>query len=191
MKGKDELKGTRSNFTPWLRDFEHQGENCLGGCCNPLRRTRVNKRCLPVCEYVVVGNVLYGAMFFFFFSSLFFFFLWILRDTMSDFNKEWPIHRSKSLFFFAIFLWGQVFVLFCFLYYVEEKSVQRPFVTLSFSLENYWHFGSKLSMRALSKIFHRFCSFRCLAVFKCIAVKTITSITSSRNLSILSQEVCP
>ena len=25
MKGKDELEGTRSNFTPWLRDFEHQG----------------------------------------------------------------------------------------------------------------------------------------------------------------------
>ena len=23
MKGKDELEGTRSNFTPWLRDFEH------------------------------------------------------------------------------------------------------------------------------------------------------------------------
>ena len=35
MKGKDELEGTRRNFTPWLRDFEHQGENCLGGCCNP------------------------------------------------------------------------------------------------------------------------------------------------------------
>ena len=30
MKGKDELEGTRNNFTPWLRDFEHQGENCLG-----------------------------------------------------------------------------------------------------------------------------------------------------------------
>ena len=43
MKGKDEVEGTRSNFTPWLCDFEHQGENCLGGCCNPrLRRTRVN-----------------------------------------------------------------------------------------------------------------------------------------------------
>ena len=26
MKGKDELEGTRSNFTPWLCDFEHQGE---------------------------------------------------------------------------------------------------------------------------------------------------------------------
>ena len=35
MKGKDELEGTRSNFTPWLRDFEHQGKNCLRGCCNP------------------------------------------------------------------------------------------------------------------------------------------------------------
>ena len=35
MKGKDELEGTRSNFTPWMHDFEHQGENCLGGCCNP------------------------------------------------------------------------------------------------------------------------------------------------------------
>ena len=43
MKGKDEVEGTRSNFTPWLCDFEHQGENCLGSCCNPrLRRTRVN-----------------------------------------------------------------------------------------------------------------------------------------------------
>ena len=29
------LKGTRSNFTPWLRDFEHQGENCLGGLLQP------------------------------------------------------------------------------------------------------------------------------------------------------------
>ena len=28
VKGKDELEGTRSNFTPWLRDFEHQGKNC-------------------------------------------------------------------------------------------------------------------------------------------------------------------
>ena len=27
MMGKDELEGTRSNFTPWLCDFEHQGEN--------------------------------------------------------------------------------------------------------------------------------------------------------------------
>ena len=27
MKGKDELEGTQSNFTPWLCDFEHQGEN--------------------------------------------------------------------------------------------------------------------------------------------------------------------
>ena len=34
-RGKDELEGTRNNFTPWLRDFEHQGENCLGGCCKP------------------------------------------------------------------------------------------------------------------------------------------------------------
>ena len=31
MKGKDELEGTRSNFTPWLCDFEHQGENRWGG----------------------------------------------------------------------------------------------------------------------------------------------------------------
>ena len=37
MKGKDELEGTgtRSNFTPWLRDFEHQGENCLGVVATP------------------------------------------------------------------------------------------------------------------------------------------------------------
>ena len=27
MKGKDELEGTRSNFNPWLCNFEHQGEN--------------------------------------------------------------------------------------------------------------------------------------------------------------------
>ena len=27
MKEKDELEGTGSNFTPWLCDFEHQGEN--------------------------------------------------------------------------------------------------------------------------------------------------------------------
>ena len=37
------MKGARSNFTPWLRDFEHQGENFLGGCCNPLWRTRVKQ----------------------------------------------------------------------------------------------------------------------------------------------------
>ena len=35
MKGKDELEGTRSNFTPWLPDFEHQGENCLGVVATP------------------------------------------------------------------------------------------------------------------------------------------------------------
>ena len=28
LKWKVELEGTRSNFTPWLCDFEHQGENC-------------------------------------------------------------------------------------------------------------------------------------------------------------------
>ena len=26
MKGNDELEGTRSNFTPWLCNFEHRGE---------------------------------------------------------------------------------------------------------------------------------------------------------------------
>ena len=31
MKGKDELEGTRSSFTLWLCDFEHQGEKPLGG----------------------------------------------------------------------------------------------------------------------------------------------------------------
>ena len=36
MKGKDELEGTQSNFTPWLCDFEHQGENCLGVVATPL-----------------------------------------------------------------------------------------------------------------------------------------------------------
>ena len=35
MKGKDELEGTRSNFTPWLCDFEHQGDNRKGGWYNP------------------------------------------------------------------------------------------------------------------------------------------------------------
>ena len=44
MKGKDELEGTRSNFTPWLCDFEHQGDNRQGGLVQPpLRRTRVKK----------------------------------------------------------------------------------------------------------------------------------------------------
>ena len=35
MKGKDELEGTQNNFTPWLCDFEHQGENRWGGWYNP------------------------------------------------------------------------------------------------------------------------------------------------------------
>ena len=35
MRGKDELKGTRSNFIPWMWVFEHRDENCLSGCCNP------------------------------------------------------------------------------------------------------------------------------------------------------------
>ena len=35
MKGKDEVEGTRSNFTPWLCDFEHQGENRSGGLVQP------------------------------------------------------------------------------------------------------------------------------------------------------------
>ena len=34
MKRKDELQDTRNNFSPLLCIFEHQGENCLGGCCN-------------------------------------------------------------------------------------------------------------------------------------------------------------
>ena len=43
MKGKDELEGTRSNFIPRLRDFEHQGENCFGGCCkSPLGELGLN-----------------------------------------------------------------------------------------------------------------------------------------------------
>ena len=44
MKGNDELEGTRSNFPPWLYDFEHQGENRWGVGTTPLRRTRVNHR---------------------------------------------------------------------------------------------------------------------------------------------------
>ena len=55
---KDELEGTWSNFTPWLRDFEHHGENCWGVVATPLRRIRVNRhtdmQCskvwLPVCS---------------------------------------------------------------------------------------------------------------------------------------------
>ena len=39
MRGKDKLKGNCSNFISWLRVFEHQAENVLGGCCNPPRRT--------------------------------------------------------------------------------------------------------------------------------------------------------
>ena len=35
MKGKDELEGTRSNFTPWLCDFEHQGEAVTGVVATP------------------------------------------------------------------------------------------------------------------------------------------------------------
>ena len=47
MKGKDELEGTRSNFTPWLRDFEHKGENCLVGCCNtPFGKQGLRDKCL-------------------------------------------------------------------------------------------------------------------------------------------------
>ena len=41
MRGKDGLKGTWSNFTPWLRDFEHRCENCWGVVATPLRRTKV------------------------------------------------------------------------------------------------------------------------------------------------------
>ena len=49
MKEKDELEGTWSNFTPWLRDFEHQGENCSGGLLQPplgelgLNRLEIDK----------------------------------------------------------------------------------------------------------------------------------------------------
>ena len=35
MKRKDELKDTWSNFSPLLRIFEQQGENCLGGLLQP------------------------------------------------------------------------------------------------------------------------------------------------------------
>ena len=44
LMGKDELEGTRSNFTPWLCDFEHQGENRWGVGTTPLRRTRVKQK---------------------------------------------------------------------------------------------------------------------------------------------------
>ena len=36
IRAKDKFKGTRSNFTPWLRVFDHRGKSCWGwGCCNP------------------------------------------------------------------------------------------------------------------------------------------------------------
>ena len=41
MRVKDELKGTRSNSTPWLCVFEHLGENCLKVVATPLRTTIV------------------------------------------------------------------------------------------------------------------------------------------------------
>ena len=44
MKGKNELEGTRNNFTPWLCDFEHQGETVRGVGTTPLRRTRVKSQ---------------------------------------------------------------------------------------------------------------------------------------------------
>ena len=49
MKGKDELEGTRSNFTPWLCDFEHQGENCQGGWYNPPLGELGLKQCITAC----------------------------------------------------------------------------------------------------------------------------------------------
>ena len=54
MKGKDELEGTRSNFTTWLRDFEHQGKNCVGGLLQP-----------PLGELglILLGSVMFGATF--------------------------------------------------------------------------------------------------------------------------------
>ena len=51
------LKDTRSYFSPLLRIFEHQGENCLGGCYNrPLRRTRVNPN-PPLSNKIQQGQV--------------------------------------------------------------------------------------------------------------------------------------
>ena len=35
MKRKNELKDTRSNISPLLRIFEHQGENCFSGLLLP------------------------------------------------------------------------------------------------------------------------------------------------------------
>ena len=43
MRGKDELKGTWSNFIPWLRVLA-TGRKLFGSCCNPLRWTRVKTR---------------------------------------------------------------------------------------------------------------------------------------------------
>ena len=43
MRGTDLLKGTRSNFIPWLRIFEHRGENCLEGVvATPFRELGLN-----------------------------------------------------------------------------------------------------------------------------------------------------
>ena len=42
MRGKDELKATQSNFTPWVRVFEHRGENCLGVLQLPIGELGLN-----------------------------------------------------------------------------------------------------------------------------------------------------
>ena len=42
MKGKDELQGTWSNFTPWLHICKHQGENCLGVVATPFGELGLN-----------------------------------------------------------------------------------------------------------------------------------------------------
>ena len=63
MKGKDELEGTRSNFTPWLCDFEHQGGKPLGWLVQPplgelgLGNGVSNTCCMYmyVCMYVFVN----------------------------------------------------------------------------------------------------------------------------------------
>ena len=55
MRGKNEPKGSRSNFTLQLCVFEQRGGNCLGVVATPLRKTRVdnNVRDLDLCVFVL------------------------------------------------------------------------------------------------------------------------------------------
>ena len=51
MRGKDEFKGNRSNFTRWLRIFEHRGENGYGVVATPLGELGL----------ILIGYAMFGA----------------------------------------------------------------------------------------------------------------------------------